>query len=187
MQTSKTALLIIDMINDFNFQHGEILAEKAKVITDHIYQLKNQCRKENIPVIYVNDHYNLWQAELEKIIHYCKNDRSESIIEKIKPTDEDFFLIKPRHSAFFGTALHTLLTNLKVNRLILTGLAGNICVLFTANDAYMREIPLLIPDNCIASVDDEDNKYAIRMMRNVMRANIFTYKENTIISALSSS
>jgi len=184
MQTSKIALLIIDLINDFNFDHGNILAEKAKGIAEHIDNLKKHCKKERIPIIYVNDHYNLWQADLEKIIEYCTNDKSKKILQKIKPTDEDYFLIKPRHSAFFGTALHTLLIKLKVEKLILTGLAGNICVLFTANDAYMREYQLLVPENCIASVDDEDNKYAIRMMKNVMRANIFTYKENTSISSL---
>ncbi|KAB7663446.1 cysteine hydrolase family protein [Bacillus sp. B1-b2] len=187
MQESKTALLIIDMINDFNFDHGNILAEKAAVIAEHIYQLKKQCNAEQIPIIYINDHYNLWQAELGKIISFCTNERSKSVIEKLKPTDEDYFLIKPRHSAFFGTALHTLLTQLKVTRLILTGLAGNICVLFTAYDAYMREFPLLIPENCMASVDDEDNKYALRTMDHVMKANIFSYKENTIISTLPSS
>ncbi|CAI9395259.1 MULTISPECIES: isochorismatase family cysteine hydrolase [Bacillaceae] len=187
MESSETALLIIDMINDFNFEHGNILAEKALKIADQIQLLKKQCEKENIPIIYINDHYNLWQAELNKVIEYCKNEKSESVIGKIKPTDKDYFLIKPRHSAFYGTALHTLLTQLQVKKLILSGIAGNICVLFTANDAYMREYPLLIPDNCIASVDDEDNHYAIRMMKNVMRAKIFTFKENTSISPLSSS
>lgn len=187
MESSNTALLIIDMINAFNFEHGNILAEKALIIAEQIQQLKKQCKQENIPIIYINDHYNLWQAELNKVIDYCRNEKSELFIDKIKPDDTDYFLIKPRHSAFYGTALYTLLHQLHVKNLILTGIAGNICVLFTANDAYMREYPLLIPDNCIASVDDEDNKYALRMMKNVMNAKIFTFKKNTIISSLSSS
>ncbi|MER2060816.1 MAG: isochorismatase family cysteine hydrolase [Niallia sp.] len=187
MEASNTALLIIDMINDFNFDHGNILAEKALIIAEQIQLLKNQCQKENIPIIYINDHYNLWQAELNKVVEYCSNEKSDQVIDKIKPNDSDYFLIKPRHSAFYGTALYTLLNQLQVKKLILTGIAGNICVLFTANDAYMREYPLLIPDNCIASVDDKDNQYAIRMMKNVMSAKIFTFKENTSISNLSSS
>lgn len=187
MKSSKTALLIIDMINDFHFEHGNILAEKALIIAEHIQLLKKQCNNEKIPIIYINDHYNLWQAELNKVIDYCRNEKSEPIIDKIKPDDNDYFLIKPRHSAFYGTALNTLLHQLQVEKLILTGIAGNICVLFTANDAYMREYSLLVPDNCIASVDNEDNQYAIRMMKNVMNAKIFTSNKNTIISALSSS
>ena len=187
MEPSNTALLIIDMINDFNFKHGTILAEKTFIIAQQIQLLKKQCKKENIPIIYINDHYNLWQAEFMKVIEYCRNKKSEPVIDQIKPDDSDYFLIKPRHSAFYGTALQTLLSQLQVKQLILTGIAGNICVLFTANDAYMREYPLLIPENCIASVDDEDNQYAIRMMKNVMSAKIFTFKENTSISTLSSS
>lgn len=187
MEASNTALLIIDMINDFNFDHGNILADKALIIAEQIQLLKKQCQKENIPIIYINDHYNLWQAELNKVMEYCSNEKSVQVIDKIKPNDSDYFLIKPRHSAFYGTALYTLLNQLQVKKLILTGIAGNICVLFTANDAYMREYPLLIPDNCIASVDDKDNQYAIRMMKNVMSAKIFTFKENTSISSLPSS
>ena len=66
--------------------------------------------------------------------------------------------------------LNTLLHQLKVDTLILTGIAGNICVLFTANDAYMREYKLLVPEDCIASNNDHDNQYALTMMENVLKA-----------------
>ncbi|WP_445493218.1 isochorismatase family cysteine hydrolase [Niallia sp. 03133] len=178
------ALLIIDMINDFNFTYGNTLAAKTLEIATNIYSLKQKCTKEKIPVIYINDHYNLWKADLEKILSFCQNDKNNEILQRIKPTDRDYFLIKPKHSAFYGTALHTLLQQLNVDTLLLAGIAGNICVLFTANDAYMREYSLIVPENCIASVDNEDNLYAIRMMKNVMDAKIFTYQENTIMSTL---
>ncbi|MFT8322098.1 MAG: isochorismatase family cysteine hydrolase [Bacillus sp. (in: firmicutes)] len=183
-KSNHTALLIIDIINDFNFSNGDTLAMKTKEIAANIYSLKQLCIKENMPVIYINDHYNLWKADLDKIISFCLNDKNDEILDKIKPSDQDYFLIKPKHSAFYGTALHTLLQQLQVDTLLLTGIAGNICVLFTANDAYMREYSLIIADNCIASVDNQDNTYAIRMMQNVMDAKIFTYQENTIMSPL---
>lgn len=167
----KTALLIIDMINDFNFTEGEALAAKSKQIVEPILKLKSHFYKKELPVIYINDHYNLWQADFEKIMDYCTNETSSEIINKIAPEkDQDYFLIKPKHSAFYGTALHTLLQQLKVESLVLTGVAGNICVLFTANDAYMREYELLIPEDCLASNSDEDNEYALTMMKNVLGA-----------------
>lgn len=167
----KTALLIIDMINDFNFTEGEALAAKSKRIVEPILKLKSNFYKKELPVIYINDHYNLWQADFEKIMDYCTNETSSEIITKIAPKkDQDYFLIKPKHSAFYGTALHTLLQQLKVESLVLTGIAGNICVLFTANDAYMREYELIIPEDCLASNSDEDNEYALTMMKNVLRA-----------------
>lgn len=168
---TKTALLIIDMINDFEFDEGEVLAKKTTKIIDPILRLKKTFNEKDLPVIYINDHYNLWQADFEKIIDYCRNEKSEEIIDKISPEkNQDYFLIKPKHSAFYGTALNTLLQQLKVDTLVMAGIAGNICVLFTANDAYMREYNLIIPEDCIASNNDQDNKYALTMMRNVLSA-----------------
>lgn len=168
---TKKALLIIDVINDFNFDEGEALAEKTRKIIEPIINLKKAFNRKDMPVIYINDHYYLWQADFEKIKGHCRNERSEEIINLISPeADRDYFLIKPKHSAFYGTALHTLLQQLKVDTLVLTGIAGNICVLFTANDAYMREYKLIIPEDCIASNNDEDNEYALTMMKNVLSA-----------------
>ncbi|WP_339148277.1 MULTISPECIES: isochorismatase family cysteine hydrolase [unclassified Sutcliffiella] len=167
-----SALLIIDIINDFQFKHGNALAEKTATIYPNIVKLKDMMIKEQRPVIYINDHYNLWQADYDKIMEKCRNPLSAPIIEALRPTDQDFFLIKPKHSAFYGTALHTLLSQLKVKNLILTGIAGNICVLFTANDAYMRELGLCIPHDAIASADEQDNEYALKMMKNVLKAEV---------------
>ncbi len=167
----KSALLIIDMINDFNFTHGDMLYTHTELIIEPILHLKNTMKKQELPIIYINDHYNLWQADFKKIIDTCKNEKNEELIKKIEPTGNDYFLIKPKHSAFYGTALHTLLQQLKVEKLILTGIAGNICVLFTANDAYMREYQLWIPEDAIASAAIEDNQYALTMMQHVLKAN----------------
>ncbi|WP_042375492.1 cysteine hydrolase family protein [Neobacillus jeddahensis] len=172
MTTHHPALLIIDMINNFDFSHGPILAKKAQSIAGHIKELKAQFNKQKLPVIFINDHYNLWQADFHKIIDLCRNDYSQPIFDILLPDEQDYFLIKPKHSAFYGTALQTLLHQLQVNTLILTGIAGNICVLFTANDAYMREYALLAPNDCIASVDDQDQKYALTMMENVLKAKV---------------
>ena len=172
MTNNRPALLIIDMINNFDFPHGPILAKKALQIAQPIKYLKKQFNKQQLPVIFINDHYKLWQADFTKIINLCRNEQSEPIFEQLLPEENDYFLIKPKHSAFYGTALNTLLHQLKVNTLILTGIAGNICVLFSANDAYMREYQLLVPKDCIASTDDEDNLYALTMMENVLKAKI---------------
>jgi nicotinamidase-related amidase len=183
MKESSTALLIIDMINNFDFPEGEILAEKARKISQPIKTLKEQCASEGIPVIYVNDHYSLWQADFEKIADYCRNENSREVIDRLYPSDDDYFLIKPKHSAFYGTALNTLLLQLNVKNLVITGVAGNICVLFTANDAYMREYSLYIPDNCLASNDDDDNDNALKMMNNVLDANTGSYSDKKSISS----
>jgi nicotinamidase-related amidase len=169
---SNSALIIIDIINSFEFGSGEILAEKTLSIIHTLRKLKDAFKQEHLPIIYVNDHYYLWQANLDKLIEHCQNSLNEIILQQLKPDEDDYFLIKPKHSAFYGTGLTILLQQLQVKTLFLTGIAGNICVLFTANDAYMREYNLYIPKDCIASVDDQDQNYALKMMENVLKANI---------------
>ncbi|MCY9093316.1 cysteine hydrolase [Bacillus mojavensis] len=179
MSKADTALLIVDMINNFEFDMGESLANKTEKIVPHILSLKKHARQNDWPIIYINDHYGLWQADIQNIQQKCKNEKSKAIIEKISPEDADYFLIKPKHSAFYETALHTLLTELQVKRIVLTGIAGNICVLFTANDAYMREYSITIPKDCIASNSDKDNEFALTMMENVLFAEITTEEQIT--------
>lgn len=175
---SKTALIIIDMINPFDFEHGKILADNTLHILEPLNELRTFFKHQRLPIIYVNDHFKLWQANLDKILHHCHNQLNHIILQKMKPSEEDYFLIKPKHSAFFGTALNTLLHQLHIDTLVLTGIAGNICVLFSAMDAYMREFKLIIPSNCIASVDAQDQKYALTMMKNVLKADISPYITN---------
>lgn len=176
MSKADKALLIVDMINNFEFDM-ETLAKKTEKIVPHILSLKEHARQNEWPIIYINDHYGLWQADIKNIQQECTNERSKDIITKIAPVDADYFLIKPKHSAFYETALHTLLTELQVRHIIITGIAGNICVLFTANDAYMREYSITIPKDCIASNSDEDNEFALTMMENVLFAEITTEEQ----------
>ncbi|MBD8071529.1 cysteine hydrolase family protein [Bacillus sp. PS06] len=174
---NKTALLIIDMINDFQFKHGPILVKKTQDIVLPILHLKDEMNQRGLPVIYINDHYQVRQADYQKISDHCLNQLSEPIISQLSPTNDDYFLIKPKHSAFYGTSLDDLLHQLKVESLIITGIAGNICVLFTANDAYMREYDLLIPQDCIASVNPDDQQFALKLMKNVLKADINPSKD----------
>jgi nicotinamidase-related amidase len=165
------------MINDFDFDMGELLADKTRKMVPNLLRLKKHARHMNWPIIYINDHYETWQADLATILSACKNKTSEEIIDQIAPDGDDYFLIKPKHSAFYGTALETLLNKLGTEKLILTGIAGNICVLFTANDAYMREYKLIIPRDCMVSNNDRDNEFTLTVMKNVLLADITSSKE----------
>lgn len=169
---NKQALIIIDMINDFHFKHGKQLLQATKDILPNILHMKKYANAHNLPIIYVNDHYRLWKADLNLIYQHCLNKDNKQVLEAILPEKDDYFLIKPKHSGFHQTALQALLAELHVKEVILTGIAGNICVLFTANDAYMREYKLAVPSDCTASNDFNDNKYALLMMENVLQADV---------------
>jgi nicotinamidase-related amidase len=171
-QLSNAAVLFIDLINDFQFEGGEKLLTHTEEILPNILRLRQFAEENQLPIIYINDHYRLWQYNQAKIIDYCTNDANEHIMEKIKPKPNDYFLIKPQHSAFFQTPLQSLLQDLKRTHLIISGIAGDICVLFTAKDAYMYQYSMHVPKNCMASEVKEGNDYALYLLHSVMKANI---------------
>lgn len=170
--SSRMAILFIDIINDFDFDGGDLLLHNTKEIVPHLIQLKKYAKENNIPFIYINDHYGLWQADYKKIIAHCTNIKSKPIIEPLAPDENDYFLIKPQHSAFFQTPLQSLLMDLKTEHLLLAGIAGDICMLFTAKDAHMHKYSIHVPKNCIASEKNKMNDYALYLMESVMGANI---------------
>ncbi len=169
---SAVALLLIDMINDFEFEDGEQLFEHALPAARNIAELKRRCKALGVPVIYVNDNWGRWRSNFQQLVAHAleAGTRGRSIAELLKPDDDDYFVLKPKQSGFFATTLDTLLTYLKVRTLILTGVAGDICVLFTANDAYMRDYQLVIPRDCIASNDDDANARALTYFETILKA-----------------
>ncbi|GGJ89388.1 putative isochorismatase family protein YaaI [Lentibacillus kapialis] len=172
MDTSidNSAIIFVDIINDFNFDGSENLLKHTNEILPALKKLRQFGKENNIPIIYVNDHYHIWQADFRKIIDHCQNSRNQHIIQTLKPDDSDYFLIKPQHSAFFQTPLHTLLDELDRTHLIMAGIAGDICILFTAKDAYMYKYSMHIPENCMASEEKDGNEYALYLMHSVMDA-----------------
>jgi nicotinamidase-related amidase len=168
------ALVFIDVINDLEFEGGEALAEHVMEIAPNLASLRRNVKQRGIPIIYVNDNFGKWQSDFKKLIAHClENDvRGRPLARLLEPDDDDYFVLKPKHSGFFSTTLDTLLAYLRANTLILAGVAGNICVLFTANDAFMRDFHLIVPSDCIASNTREENEAALQQMKTVLRADI---------------
>lgn len=171
---SHAALILIDLINDFEFPGAEDIFNSTLAIANQIALLKKKVKQAGIPVVYVNDNFGKWQSDFRKLLDHCLNDdvRGKEIAELLKPDEDDYFVLKPKHSGFYSTTLEVLLEYLEAKTLILAGVAGNICVLFTANDAFMRDFHLIVPSDCIASEREEDNKYALEQMKKVLEADI---------------
>ena len=169
---SSIALILIDLINDFEFDGAEEIFAHTLAIAQPVATLKKKAKLAGVPVIYVNDNFGKWQSDFRKLVDHCLNNNvaGKPIAELLTPDEQDYFVLKPKHSAFYSTTLDLLLQYLKAKTLILAGITGNICVLFTANDAYMRDFKLLIPWDCIASANDADNQYALEQMSKVLKA-----------------
>jgi nicotinamidase-related amidase len=170
--SAPAALLLIDVINDLEFPGGEDLLRYALPMAERIAALKRRAKRAGIPVVYVNDNFGKWQSDFRKLTTHCLRDevRGKPLAARLQPEEDDYFVLKPKHSGFFSTALELLLAHLKAGTLILTGITGNMCVLFTAQDAFMRDFRLFIPRDCVASVSREANSRALEHMETVLNA-----------------
>lgn len=169
-----TTLLLIDVINDFEFENGAQLLELAMPVGKQIAKLKAAAKRAGVPVLYVNDNFGKWQSDFKKIVAHCLEDgvRGEPFVRQVLPDDDDYFVLKPKHSGFYCTSLALVLEHIGSTNLVLAGIAGNNCVLFTANDAYMRDFKLFIPADCSVSETEEENLYALKQMEKVLKADI---------------
>ena len=172
--SAPVALVLIDVINALDFPGSERLLRHALPAARHIARLKARARKAGVPVIYVNDNFGRWRSDFKAHVHHCLENETVGgpVVRLLVPEDEDYFVLKPKHSGFYSTCLDILLEYLGVKTLILTGLAGNLCVLYTANDAFMRDFGLIVPRDCVASETKASNSYALEQMKDHLRADI---------------
>jgi nicotinamidase-related amidase len=171
---SDTALLLIDVVNDLEFDGGEKLLRHAVPMAASLARLKRRAKAAGVPAIYANDNFGKWRSDFTKLVRYCLESdvRGKPIVAQLAPEEDDYFILKPKHSAFFQTNMDILLSYLGVCRVVLTGMAGDICVLFSANDAYMRDLDLLVPSDCVASEDAARNAEVLQLMQRVLKADI---------------
>jgi nicotinamidase-related amidase len=170
--TCRVALLLIDVINDLDFESSHQLLRHAEPMAKRVAALARRAREARVPVVYVNDNFGRWRSDFKAQVDYCLREESlgREIVALLRPQDDDYFVLKPMHSGFFSTTLDILLRRLGVRTVILAGMAANICVLFTANDAYMRDLKVMVPRDCVASNTEALNQYALEQMATVLKA-----------------
>lgn len=170
----RAALLIIDVLNAFDFDGFEELRRAADAIVEPIRELREEARRSDSPVIYVNDNYGRWHDERHDLVEHLGRDgsRGADLVRALAPEKTDYFIIKPEASGFYATTLPALLPRLDVTRLVLTGLAADICILFTASDAHMREYPLWVPADGVAGTESERKQWALTLMQQSLGAEI---------------
>jgi nicotinamidase-related amidase len=169
-----TALLLIDVINDLAFEGSAALIAQAEPMATRLAAFKRRAAAAGIPAIYVNDNFGQWRSDFRQTVAHCTARRSPGrvVSRRLRPTKDDYFVLKPKHSGFYDTTLGTLLDDLKIRRAIVTGIAGNICVLFTANDAYMRGLRIHAPADCIVSNTPADNDAALAQIALVLKGDV---------------
>ena len=182
------ALLIIDVINDLEFPEGERVLPWARRLTKPLRALSSKARRNGIPVIYANDNFGQWHGDKDMVYAYCTRAgaRGREVSRLLRPKKGDYFILKPRHSAFFSTPLLPLLESLHTSRLILTGMVTNLCVLITAHDAAMHGYPMIVVSDCCAAENDFDHNVVLGQLHKFFGAVICRSDEITIKAGVSS-
>jgi nicotinamidase-related amidase len=184
------ALLIIDVLTTFQFPDGDAILQGALRIRDALVKLKARARQAGIPVLYVNDNFGDWRSEKEVLMGRCLEAKGSQFVRPLLPDSEDYFVLKPMHSAFYMTPLEVLLQHLQVETLILTGLTSNSCITVTAHDANMRGFDIYIPPDCSCARNPEEHTQALAQLHGMASADIrrsTSLKFPTLIRAAQSS
>ena len=159
-----TALLIIDMISSWQFPDADKLLPQAAAVAPRIAALKARCRRAGVPAIYANDNRGQWRSDFRQVVEQAVRAGGDGaeIARQLAPHDDDYFVLKPKHSAFFATPLHLLLQHLQVERLLITGVASDQCIVTSAVDARMRDFEVVVPRDCTATQSAARQQRALR-------------------------
>lgn len=161
---ARSALLIIDMINAFEFEGAAALLGQARRIGSKIVRLKARAKAARAPIVYCNDNFGDWRSDFKAVLAACTREGkpARDLVQSVAPERDDYFILKPKHSAFYETALESLLEDLKVRRLILCGIAGDGCIHSTATDGHIREFEVIVVRDGTASQTAARNRNALR-------------------------
>lgn len=177
-------LLIVDMLNPLHFDGADALARPAVRAATAIALLKRQLHQEDVPALYANDNLGLWRADFDAVVARCRNCRGEAaaLARRLAPLPHDLTLLKPRHSAFYATPLALLLEKMGTRELVLTGVATDLCLMFTAMDAYERGYRLWVPSDCTAAESPLRKRAALQWMARALNADIAPSRQGTRIA-----
>ena len=161
------ALLLVDVLNDFDFPDAANLLKKAPKLAQNISSLKRRCRKVGIPAIYVNDNRGKWRSDASGLIQHCLSGDApgRAFVEPLVPQPDDYIVLKPKHSAFYATPLDALLSYLGASTIIVAGLTTDACILTTACEIHIRDLNLYVPSDCVAASDQKLHTMSIELMR----------------------
>jgi nicotinamidase-related amidase len=167
----RAALLLIDVINRFDFDGGDALLRSTRPMAEKLAALKARAARAGMPVVYVNDNFGRWRSDFRAIVQHCsgEDNRGRDVVERLAPVPTDYFVLKPSNSAFYASVLETLLRDFETETLVLTGVATDNCVLFTAHDAYLRGFRLFVPEDCVAAESAARSRQALQIIARSMK------------------
>src|SRR5829696_6507719 len=168
----KTALIVVDMVQTYDFEDADRLVRNVERIIDSLTQLIERARTEADHVIYVNDNFGDWHSERQRLVDEALAGEHAKLVEAVRPDDDATFIVKARHSIFYGTPLDYMLDTEGIEQIVLTGQVTEQCILYSALDAHVRGRPTVVPRDCVARIHDDLAEAALTMMERNMNATV---------------
>ena len=167
-----TGLIVVDMLNTYEHEDAEPLTSSVERIVEPLSRLIARARDEDVELIYVNDNYGDWNSSQEELARRACEGTRPDLVEPLLPPERADFIIKARHTIFYMTPLEYLLGQKGIDRIVLTGQVTEQCILYSALDAYVRHLKVVVPPDCVAAIHDDLAQSALQMMSRNMRAEL---------------
>jgi nicotinamidase-related amidase len=168
----KSALIVVDMINSYDFEDAEKLRESVEQTLPNMVALVERAAREDVLTIYVNDNFGAWNSSREELVDTALSGPHRALVEPLRPRPETAFVVKARHSIFYETPLEYLLRQAEVERVVLVGQATEQCILYSALDAYIRHFSVAVPRDAVAHIHEHLAECALEMMERNMSAEV---------------
>jgi len=171
---SKEVLLLVDVINPLNFPTAHKLLPHALTAAHAIAKLKQRLVRRGVACIYANDNYGTWHSDFRDILTACKGlqARRGEIAQLLAPAPQDLVILKPQHSAFHSTPLQHLLSHMKAQKLVVVGLAADMCVMLSATDARMLGYQVWVPADCTAAESAMRKNHALEQLQRAFKCSV---------------
>jgi nicotinamidase-related amidase len=168
-----TALVVVDMLNTYEHADADILTRSVRRTLGPMRDLIERAgANDDVEVIYVNDLYGQWNAGRAELLERVLEGRYRELIEPIAPAEDAAFVVKARHSIFYETPLEYMLRQQEIDKIVLVGQVTEQCILYSALDAYIRHLDVVVPRDAVAHIHEDLADAALRMMALNMRAEV---------------
>jgi nicotinamidase-related amidase len=168
-----TALVVVDMLNTYEHEDAETLTHSVREVLPNIADLIERATDhDDVEVVYVNDLYGQWNAGRAELLERVMQGTYRELVEPVAPAEDAIFVVKARHSIFYETPLEYMLRQQGIEKLVLAGQVTEQCILYSALDAYIRHMEVVVPRDAVAHIHPDLAEAALRMMEVNMRAEV---------------
>ncbi|MFJ9407164.1 isochorismatase family cysteine hydrolase [Streptomyces sp. NPDC101393] len=166
------ALIVVDMLSLYDHPDAELLRRSVRDVLPNVRRMIERARASDVVVIYVNDNFGLWRSHHDELLDIVLSGPHAELVEPVRPEPDSLFVVKTRHSIFYDTPLEYLLGRHGIDSVLLCGQVTEQCILYSALDAHIRHLDVIVAEDACASIHRDLAAAALQMMERNMQARV---------------